>query len=321
MPITGPNPGCYAQAGSWKDLPSDTPRLRLRKLESRDAPALVTLAGEWEVARQTAFVPHPYTHEHAQEFLTAEKGVAIGIERRAERDLAGVISMSLDGDIGYWIGKPFWGRGFATEALRQSLRSFFGNTEIAEMTASVFADNGLSARVLEKAGFTCVGEAVGGADKGRCAGQKTIVYRLARDEWQAAEDARPTLFVVAAALVDVDGRVLMAQRAAGSSMAGQWEFPGGKVRAHETPEAALVRELREEIGIDITDSCLAPFTFASHAYADFHLLMPLYVCRVWKGTVTPMEGQQLKWVRPNKMRDLLMPPADLPLVAMLRDLL
>ncbi len=127
--------------------------------------------------------------------------------------------------------------------------------------------------------------------------------------------------VVAVALVDIDGRVLMAQRPEGKSMAGLWEFPGGKVHDGETPEAALIRELKEELDIDVTESCLAPFTFASHEYDDFHLLMPLYVCRRWEGTVRPLEGQTLKWVRPVHMADLPMPAADVPLVAMLRDLL
>ena len=131
----------------------------------------------------------------------------------------------------------------------------------------------------------------------------------------------PVVLVVAVALVDADGRVLLAERPAGKSMAGLWEFPGGKVRADETPEAALIRELKEELGIDVTASCLAPFTFASHGYADFHLLMPLYVCRRWQGMVTPREGQRLTWVRPPRLEEYPMPPADKPLVAMLRDLL
>lgn len=133
--------------------------------------------------------------------------------------------------------------------------------------------------------------------------------------------ASPVLLVVAVALVDVDGRVLIAQRPEGKAMAGLWEFPGGKVDEGETPEAALIRELQEEIGIDVTENCLAPFTFASHTYEKFHLLMPLYVCRVWQGTVAPQEGQVLKWVRPLDLRNYPMPPADVPLVAMLRDLL
>ncbi|HEV3174669.1 MAG TPA: (deoxy)nucleoside triphosphate pyrophosphohydrolase [Stellaceae bacterium] len=136
-----------------------------------------------------------------------------------------------------------------------------------------------------------------------------------------AERPLPVVLVVAVALVDPDGRVLLAERPVGKPMAGLWEFPGGKVCEGETPEAALIRELKEELGIDVTASCLAPFTFASHAYDDFHLLMPLYVCRRWQGMVTPHEGQRLAWVRPPRLAEYSMPPADKPLVAMLRDLL
>jgi 8-oxo-dGTP diphosphatase len=131
----------------------------------------------------------------------------------------------------------------------------------------------------------------------------------------------PVLLVAAVALVDADGRVLIAQRPPGKSMAGLWEFPGGKVHEGESPEAALVRELKEELGIDTSESCLAPFTFASHRYDGFHLLMPLYVCRVWQGTARPLEGQQLAWARVDRLKDYPMPPADVPLVSMLRDLL
>jgi 8-oxo-dGTP diphosphatase len=137
----------------------------------------------------------------------------------------------------------------------------------------------------------------------------------------AAEPAPPLVLVAAVVLVDADGRVLLAQRPDGKSMAGLWEFPGGKVDPGETPEAALIRELREELGIDVAASCLAPYTFASHAYPDFHLLMPLYVCRKWSGIPLAREGQRLAWVRPARLVDYAMPPADKPLVAMLRDLL
>ena len=129
------------------------------------------------------------------------------------------------------------------------------------------------------------------------------------------------VLVAACALIDADGRVLIAQRPAGKAMAGLWEFPGGKVEAGERPEQSLIRELREELGIVVKEECLAPLTFASHLYPDFHLLMPLYVCRRWEGPVTAREGQTLAWVRPNRLRDYPMPPADVPLVAMLRDLL
>jgi 8-oxo-dGTP diphosphatase len=131
----------------------------------------------------------------------------------------------------------------------------------------------------------------------------------------------PIILVVAVALIDVDGRVLIAQRPEGKKMAGLWEFPGGKVDPGETPEAALIRELKEELGIDTKESCLAPFTFASHEYDDFHLLMPLYLCRRWWGSIVPQEGQAVKWVRPVRLGDYPMPPADKPLVAMLRDFL
>jgi 8-oxo-dGTP diphosphatase len=137
----------------------------------------------------------------------------------------------------------------------------------------------------------------------------------------AADSPRRVVLVSAVALVDADGRVLLAQRPAGKQLAGLWEFPGGKVNPGETPEAALIRELAEELGINVVASCLAPFTFASYSYPDFHLLMPLYVCRKWSGMPLPREGQRLAWVRPARLGDYPMPPADPPLVAMLRDLL
>jgi 8-oxo-dGTP diphosphatase len=129
------------------------------------------------------------------------------------------------------------------------------------------------------------------------------------------------LLVAACALIDADGRVLIAQRPAGRPMAGLWEFPGGKVEAEERPEQTLIRELKEELGIVVQEACLAPLTFASHAYEHFHLLMPLYVCRRWEGTVAPLEGQQLAWVRPNRLREYPMPPADVPLIPHLTTLL
>jgi 8-oxo-dGTP diphosphatase len=129
------------------------------------------------------------------------------------------------------------------------------------------------------------------------------------------------LLVAAAALVDPDNRVLIAQRPQGRSMAGLWEFPGGKVEAGETPEQALVRELREELSIEVCVTCLAPFTFASHAYEQFHLLMPIYLCKRWEGEITPREAQVVKWVRAARLADYPMPPADLPLIPWLRDLL
>lgn len=134
-------------------------------------------------------------------------------------------------------------------------------------------------------------------------------------------EEKPRLLVAAAALIDPDGRVLLAQRPEGKAMAGLWEFPGGKVETGETPEATVIRELMEELGIDTRESCLAPFAFTSHDYDDFHLILLLYLCRRWWGNPVPREDNPVTWVRPNRLGDYPMPPADRPLVAMLQDLL
>ncbi|MBX5174388.1 8-oxo-dGTP diphosphatase MutT [Rhizobium sp. NZLR1b] len=136
-----------------------------------------------------------------------------------------------------------------------------------------------------------------------------------------SDAGRKILLVVACALIDADGRILLAQRPEGKSLAGLWEFPGGKVEPGETPEETLIRELEEELGINTKIACLAPLTFASHSYETFHLLMPLYICRRYEGIPQGREGQALKWVRPQALRDYPMPPADEPLIPMLQDLL
>ena len=136
-----------------------------------------------------------------------------------------------------------------------------------------------------------------------------------------ASNTLPLVLVSAIAMIDVDGRVLISRRPEGKAMAGLWEFPGGKVEEGETPEVALIRELKEELNVDITESCLAALTFASHKYENFHLLMPLFVCRVWRGFPTPREGQEIKWIRPVRLGDYPMPPADEPLKALLYDFL
>lgn len=316
-----------------RDLRLETAQLDLRPLRAADAPAVERLVGDWEVARWTANIPHPYEPGMAKAWIAenqaeCEKAEAVvfAVERRADRALLGAIGLMFDlesntAEVGYWIGRPYWGHGYATEALRGLLRLAFGRLKLDHVTASAMIENDASMRVQEKAGLAYLGEEVidaparGGTFPGRRRG-------ITREAFHSLEAAPlRTVLVVAVALVDADGRVLLARRPAGKPMAGLWEFPGGKVHDGESPEAALVRELQEELGVDTAASCLAPLTFASHRYDDFHLLMPLYVCRVWQGRPTPHEGQELAWVRPARLGAYPMPLADKPLVPMLMDLL
>ena len=190
-------------------------------------------------------------------------------------------------------------------------------------------DNPASAAVLRRIGFRQVGTGIR-TSLTTAIEHTVMVFEATRDDIfgrpEAPADAdnpgaKPLLLVAACALVDVDGRVLLARRPEGKKMAGLWEFPGGKLHPGETPEAALIRELKEELGIDVTAACLAPFAFASHDYEGFHLLMPLFVCRRWKGIPTPRENQTLAWVRAAKLTEYEMPPADKPLIPLLRDFL
>lgn len=320
---------CLSPLRAVNILALEAPRLRLRRLEDSDIPALVAGAGAWEVARFTALIPHPYTAEHAREFLdgvamdrNANTRHVFAIETRIEGQLIGCVEINMGdgGDtLGYWLGVDHWGRGYATEAVMAISRFAFQDAGKEELCAAVHPENIGSVRVLEKAGF--VFDRIESGLPGRCASVQAHIFRLTARQWRAREAAKPKVLVSAVALVDTDGRVLVAKRPEGKALAGLWEFPGGKVHDDETPEAALVRELKEELGIDISQSCLAPLTFASHAYEHFHLIMPLYVCRVWQGQVAALEGQELQWVRPNRLNRLPMPPADIPLVAMLMDVL
>ena len=276
------------------------------------------------MARYTARIPHPYPPGAAAAFVEAsararvegtaeifaitarEDGALIGMIGRERHDAPG------EDEVGYWIGKPHWGRGYAAEALRALARHAFADGRTALLRAEAHADNRASHRVLEKAGFRAEGR-VRSELRGIPADLVLFVARRPA--------SLPTLLVAAVALVDPDNRVLIAERPPGKAMAGLWEFPGGKVQVGETPEQALIRELAEELGVDTVETCLAPLAFASHRYETFHLLMPLYLCRNWRGTPTPHEGQRLAWVRAQRLGDYPMPPADLPLIATLRDLL
>ncbi|WP_422919107.1 bifunctional GNAT family N-acetyltransferase/(deoxy)nucleoside triphosphate pyrophosphohydrolase [Rhizosaccharibacter radicis] len=335
-----------------------TERFVLRPLRAEDAETIHRLVNDWGVVRMLSRLPFPYPRTLTDEWIasTAEQmreGRAwhLGImdETGDAPKLLGCLGLRLEpgartGDLGYWVGRRYWNTGVAREAAGRFARWALANLEIDRLTAQVAEDNPASASVLRRIGFRETGSgrqpflARGGehpvlrfeatrADLSTPVPAETTEatpapVQIGSDAPAADEAAgRRTVLVSACALVDLDGRVLLARRPEGKAMAGLWEFPGGKVHPGETPEAALVRELAEELGIDVAEACLAPFTFASHAYAGFHLLMPLFLCRRWKGVPVGREGQALAWVRPDKLSDYAMPDADKPLVPLLRDFL
>jgi 8-oxo-dGTP diphosphatase len=310
-----------------------TERLRLRPLEPADAADLFRLINDFEVAKQLARVPFPYPRDLADEWIATTRaqlgtgaGVHLAIAGRDDPVLLGGIGIAIDaetreGELGYWIARRFWGHGVASEAAARLVSWALANLPVTRIVARAALDNPASHRVLEKAGFVPAGE---GESFSMARGESRAVrifHATRAAAKRPADQPRTTLLVAAVALVDPDTRVLLARRPEGKALAGLWEFPGGKVAPGETPEAALIRELKEELGIDVSAACLAPFTFASHAYPDFHLLMPLYLCRRWQGRPQGLEGQALAWVPPHRLVEYDVPPADRPLVAMLRDYL
>ncbi|HEY4042138.1 MAG TPA: 8-oxo-dGTP diphosphatase MutT [Rhodopila sp.] len=321
-----------------------TERLSLRPLRAKDAEALHRLVNDWEVTRTLAEIPYPYPRDLADEWiattaaqLAAGTGYHLAITGKDGRKetLVGVVGLRVDtarriGRLGYWVGRAFWGHGVATEAAKRLTSWGLANLPIDRITGEVTEGNDASCAVLRRLGFhetgTGVRESLTTGDN-----HTVLLFEATRDDIfgrpepppadAASPDAKPLLLVAACALVDVDGRVLLTRRPEGKKMAGLWEFPGGKLHPGETPEVALIRELKEELGIDVTAACLAPFAFASHDYQGFHLLMPLFVCRRWKGTPMPRENQTLAWVRATKLSEYEMPPADKPLIPLLRDFL
>ena len=327
--------------------PLATERLLLRPLEPGDAEALHRLINDWSVTRMLAAVPFPYGRELADEWIASTRtqiaaGTAYHLAITGRDDgaevLVGGVGLRIDptrrvGRLGYWVGRRFWGHGVATEAAGRLARWALANLAIETVEAGVAKDNPASISVLRRIGFRHVGEGVETWVAHHC-DKPVLRFEAGREDLftetatipavapaQAATSGKPILLVAACALIDADGRLLLARRPEGKSMAGLWEFPGGKLLDGETPEEALIRELKEELGVDTSSACLAPFAFASHAYERFHLLMPLYVCRRWQGTVQGREGQALAWVRPEKLADYPMPPADKPLIPLLRELL
>lgn len=326
--------------------PLATERLKVRPWQPEDAADLHRLLNDWEVIRTLAVVPFPYSRALADDWVASsvqrlDAGLAYqlaitGIENGTEL-LVGGIGLRFGADkrvaeLGYWVGRAYWGHGVASEAAGRVARWALANLDIDRIEASVATENFASIAVLRHIGFRHSGEGVK-MSVAHGAERRVLVFEASRADLfgdhddtsdsapMSVQGTKKIVLVSAVALIDADTRILLARRPEGKSMAGLWEFPGGKVEPGETPEAALIRELREELGIDVAQNCLAPFTFASHEYENFHLLMPLFLCRRWKGTPTPREGQQLAWVAPGKLAEYKMPEADRPLIPLLRDFL
>ena len=327
-----------------------TERLILRPPVAADAEQLHRLVNDWSVVRMLSRLPFPYPRTFTDEWIastgqqrTSGAGYHLVITGREDGEelVIGCVGLTLDAaagtaDLGYWVGRRYWGHGVATEAVGRVARWALANLPVKRLEAHVAEDNPASAAVLRRIGMRATGHARkpflarGGDHPVTCfeATREDLFGEVEAPAPPATPDAvpdvapgKPLLLVAACALIDVDGRVLLARRPEGKKMAGLWEFPGGKLHPGETPERALIRELKEELGIDVAEACLAAFAFASHDYERFHLLMPLFLCRRWKGTPTGLEGQALAWVRPNKLAEYDMPPADKPLIPLLREFL
>lgn len=331
-----------AEASAPTDIRLTTERLTLRPVTPDDAEQLHRLLNDWEVCRTLQNVPFPYPRLTADQWIADQVAqrqdgrghhFAITGDENGREVLVGAVGLKLmrgqrRATLGYWVGRRYWGHGVAREAAGRVLRWALANLDLDLVEATVATDNPASTAVLRAIGFreTGAGEE---AFQSRGGGSHPVLrFEAARRDLSPAPDLPkpasggvPLLLVAACVLVDAAGRVLIARRPEGRAMAGLWEFPGGKLEPGESPEEALVRELREELGIDIARACLAPFVFASHTYETFHLLMPLFLCRRWQGIPSPREGQIIRWVSPAELSDYQMLPADRPLLPMLRDLL
>ncbi len=314
--------------------PLQTERLALRRFTRSDARALTELAGAWEVARHTARIPHPLGPLAAESWIdgtradmAAGAAFVFAVERRSDGALLGSASLGLDAtrggaELAYWLGRDRWGRGYATEAAARLVGLAFQTLGVGRVWAAAHDDNRASMRVLRKSGLRF--ERSGSLHLPARGGAAAVDFHgLDRRDWRPAPEpgTLPTLYVGAAALIDADDRVLIAQRPPGKAMAGLWEFPGGKIEPGEVPAITAARELGEELGIEMAVDAVVPFTIASHRYPDFHLLMPLLICRHWAGIPRAREHQALDWVPAWHLDARSMPPADAPLVRELQTLL
>ncbi|MBI2706933.1 MAG: GNAT family N-acetyltransferase [Proteobacteria bacterium] len=318
-------------------LPLATERLILRPLEDKDAAPLAALADDKRVAERLARLPHPYTLADAHSFIAyAQDGIKNGthvefaVIRRADQAFMGVVG--LEGEIGYWLGRKFWGQNYGKEAVKALVHFAFFTLQQENLFGAALTDNLASRRIFEGLGFEQTGtkECTSRGYEGTRPG---VTYALSQKDFLERHKAirRPIIWAVAAALINEKGELLLAERPADKSMAGVWEPPGGKMEIGETPEEALVRELKEEVGIDVKEEDLEPLIFLSYSYdslifdpspsKSFHLVMPLYLCRRWEGTPHGAEGQRLAWVTYADLARFPLPPADVLLCHRLADVL
>ncbi len=302
-------------------VPIASERLDIRPLVASDAAALFSLLDDGEIARQTPGLPRPYGFDMALRWIAesrpglyAGEEFLLGAFTRPDGKLAAVVKLALDpalpeAEIGYWVELRLRRRGIANEAVRKVAAFAFATLGLERLTAGVLDGNQASRRVLAQAGFREV-------RRGEIGESAASFHRL-----EATPAAGLPLYVAAVAMIDDYGRVLLAKRPPGKAMAGLWEFPGGKVEPGERPRAALARELSEELAVEASLSDLWPYAIASHAYADFQLLMPLLLCRRWSGDPHPREGQRIAWATAKALARFPMPAADAPLVEELSPLL
>jgi 8-oxo-dGTP diphosphatase len=277
--------GCANARHGWAGDPLDTAHLRLRAAQG----------------------PHP-VELAALALRPPDAGLLLAVEDRLSGQPIGALTVTWADSGAARLGAAFlpagWQGDLAREAVRRCLRLLFHNFAIELVSADNSPVDPQSQQLFADLGFNpgAAGEPL-----------------LSRQAWLVWRAQRPLLLVAAAALIDGDGRVLLARRPPGKAMAGQWEFPGGKLAKGESPESAVIRELKEELALDVSESCLAPIAFASHDYDQFHLLMPLFALRQWSGRPRAQEGQALAWAAKQRLGEFPMPPADIPLVAQLRD--